>query len=413
MSIFSDIYVDRVEIPQGKLNIENKQRSNPLKWRGQFSPQFVEVLLQTYSKADDIIFDPFVGSGTVLFEAAKHNNIVYGTEINPAAYILSRLYGFVNVPHQQRANMISRLTLLLNDHLFPAPLFAPANFDEKDIVSLKDRLSYLLAAANNDLELDLIKALIVLLDFYKSDLNIDKIFKVWSKITELIVGLHYSDNLVKIFHCDARRVPLKDRSVDLVITSPPYINVFNYHQQYRASIEFLSWNPLEVAKSEIGSNRKHRSNRFLTVIQYCLDLAQCFAELQRVCKPGSRIIFVIGRASTVRGVRFYNGEILSEVILRSFETNLDLRQERVFTNRFGKTIVEDILHFSFGESAQLSEQHYLFTARQVAEEILLSALRQSSDKSSDGLKQALEKISMVDPSRLFVLDLENRLTKYD
>lgn len=409
MSIFSDIYVDRVEIPQGKLNIENKQRSNPLKWRGQFSPQFVEVLLQTYSKADDIIFDPFVGSGTVLFEAAKRNNIVYGTEINPAAYILSKLYGFVNVPHRQRANMISRITLLLNDHLFPAPLFAPANFD---IVSLKDGLSYLLVSANNDLELDLIKALIALLDFYKSDLNIDKIFKVWSKITELVVGLHYSDNLVKIFHCDARRVPLKDRSVDLVITSPPYINVFNYHQQYRASMEFLSWNLLEVAKSEIGSNRKHRSNRFLTVIQYCLDLAQCFAELQRVCKPGSRIIFVIGRTSTVRGIRFYNGEILSEVILRSFEANLDLRQERVFINRFGKAIVEDILHFSFGEGAQLSKQHYLFTARQVAGEVLLSALRQSSDKSSDGLKQALEKISMVDPSRLFVLE-ENELTKYE
>jgi len=49
-------------------------------------------------------------------------------------------------------------------------------------------------------------------------------------------------------------------------------------------MEALSWNVLKVAKSEIGSNRKHRSNRFLTVIQFCLDIAQTFNEMVRVLK---------------------------------------------------------------------------------------------------------------------------------
>ena len=47
--------------------------------------------------------------------------------------------------------------------------------------------------------------------------------------------------------------------------------MFNYHQKYRRSVEALDCNILAIARSEIGSNRQNRGNRFLTVIQYCLD----------------------------------------------------------------------------------------------------------------------------------------------
>ncbi|MGC9504785.1 hypothetical protein [Baaleninema sp.] len=41
--------VDNTEIPQDQLNIEDKTRRNLLPWKGQFSPQLIEVLLKTYS----------------------------------------------------------------------------------------------------------------------------------------------------------------------------------------------------------------------------------------------------------------------------------------------------------------------------------------------------------------------------
>ncbi len=49
------------------VNIAEKTRSNLFRWRGQFSPQLVEQLLLAYSSIDDVVFDPFLGSGTVLF----------------------------------------------------------------------------------------------------------------------------------------------------------------------------------------------------------------------------------------------------------------------------------------------------------------------------------------------------------
>jgi len=117
-------------------------------------------------------------------------------------------------------------------------------------------------------------------------------WRMWSKLSKVVRELPYSSQPIDIFHTDARQVPCPPSSVDLVITSPPYINVFNYHQPYRKSIESLNWNVLQVAKSEIGSNRKPRSNRFLTVIQFCLDIAQTLHELARVCRANGGLIFV-------------------------------------------------------------------------------------------------------------------------
>ena len=79
-------------IAKEKLNITEKIRSNLFSWRGQFSPQLVEVILDAYCSPNSVILDPFVGSGTVLLEAGIFEFEAYGFEINPAACILSKTY---------------------------------------------------------------------------------------------------------------------------------------------------------------------------------------------------------------------------------------------------------------------------------------------------------------------------------
>ena len=79
---FDEIPINREEISQSKLNIENKTRSNLFNWNGQFSPQFIEALLNKYAKDGMVIVDPFLGSGTVLAESARKGLEAYGTELN-------------------------------------------------------------------------------------------------------------------------------------------------------------------------------------------------------------------------------------------------------------------------------------------------------------------------------------------
>ena len=164
---------------------------------------------------------------------------------------------------------------------------------------------------------------------------------------------------------------------------------------------------MQVAKSEIGSNRKHRGNRFFTVIQFCLDIAQTLHELARVCRANSRLIFVVGRESKVCGTAFFNSEIVAE-IAHTLGFDLMLRQERVFKNRFGKRIVEDILHFSPPANHHVPPD-YLDAVKSIAQEVLQRAYPSAPDNSKAGIALAVKQIYKIQPSPLF--ELSNVLVK--
>jgi hypothetical protein len=285
------------------------------------------------------------------------------------------------------------------------PLFNELGINNFQINSedLKSTVINLINRVNDRLEIHIIEALVTLLDFYQPDLSVDKIHKVWSDLKQTILNLPFSEKALTVFHADARCVPLPNSSVNLVITSPPYINVFNYHQQYRASMEALNWDLLKIAKSEIGSNRKHRSNRFLTVIQYCLDITQSFQELTRICHPTARLIFVVGRESRVRGTPFGNGEIVVEIATRGLGFSLTMKQERVFQNRFGKDIYEDILHFSLPTDTDQENRNMLETSRQISKDILEAAYHLAPDEAKRDIESAIGHISKVCPSPIFNL----------
>lgn len=390
---FTTIPLNNTEIPQSKLNIEQKTRSNPLKWNGQFSPQLIEILLKTYSGKGYKILDPFLGSGTVLLEAGIQGFAAKGTEVNPGAFILSSTYRYMNIPLALRRKYLNTVAAWLDENS-SLPLFSTTGIQHAEAI---ETLMQSHLAAQDDWERILVQTLIVLLDLDKKALDQHVIFETWKKVSQHILKLPYSEECVEAYHADARNTQIEPAWADLVITSPPYINVFNYHQQYRRSLEFLDYNLLEIAKSEIGSNRKHRSNRFLTVIQYCLDMTLVFRELQRVTQPDARIIFIVGRESSVRGVSFYNGQIVTEIAHHAIGYDLELKQERCFRNRFGQNIYEDILHFRLSQKHQ-TRNDCLGTAKAIAQRALENAYAAADQAVQRDISYAIEQVHKVSPS---------------
>ena len=108
-------------IPKEKLDIVEKTRSNLFTWRGQFSPQLIEVILNEYCLPDSVILDPFAGSGTVLLEAGILQLEAYGFDINPAAWILSTIYEFINNSRKKQSINLLREVI---DREFPFRIFA-------------------------------------------------------------------------------------------------------------------------------------------------------------------------------------------------------------------------------------------------------------------------------------------------
>jgi DNA modification methylase len=390
---YANIPLDKTSIDQNLLNIANKYKSNPLPWNGQFSPQLVQVLLNYYSKQSDTIFDPFLGSGTTLLEAGELNRQAYGTEVNFAAVCLSRIYELINIDFSQRIVLMNEFEniLIKHDIIYSDIL----NDDDINIFSNIEKVIKKYSESKYKILLD---CFIVLIDFYKKNLSAKWLEMKWFKIKDLIKSLPVSQKTIKPIHADARETSIVDSSIDFVITSPPYINVFNYHQQYRSSSEYLNGSVLPSAKAEIGSNRKNRSNRYYTVVQYCIDMSQVLNEINRICRNHSQVVFIVGRESQVKKTSFRNGEIVSEIACVCADMNLTNRQERMFLNRFGARIYEDILHF---QSTKKTSNNTIDMARRISYNLLEGVLSDTPEESKFDLKDALEKISEIQPSEIF------------
>jgi len=396
--IFASTPVDCKTIPQNLLDIHQKTRSNPLKWKGQFSPQFIEILIQYYQNSTTKILDPFAGSGTVLFEAARLGIAAVGTEINPAAVNLASIYCLTRLNQKQRQLLAYKFIELTKDIDQIIPLLKNTNIDPAQILLQKWKQTQKHQLVNGLAEA--LAALITLADFSKRPLQVKKVLSIRTRLITLIRKLPTNPlGGITVHLADARNTGLSSNNIDLIITSPPYINVYNYHQKYRLSAEAMGWHVLKAARSEIGSNRKHRQNRILTVIQYLLDMTLVFFEIRRVLHSKGTAVFVVGRESMVKKTRFFNGELIAEIAVSACGFKLKMKQKRSFINRYGQLIIEDILHFSPTEDKfSLKKQEKI--VRKIALKTLENALENSPFESKNDIRNAIQLIEKIHPSKI-------------
>ena len=386
MTIFEKIPIDKTSIPQGELDIDNKTRSNLFAWNGQFSPQFVEALLNHYAQDGDVVIDPFVGSGTTLCEAARKGISAYGMELNASAYYMAKTYELANKSLPEREVLIGSVEQILT----------PISKTDEILPTITRAIQQ-----NNPSALSaLLSTLIILIDLFNNELSIPLLHTKWTGLKKTVLEIHFSTAQINVDMGDSRKLGCKSGEATLLITSPPYINVFNYHQKYRRSVEALGYDVLAIAKNEFGSNRKNRGNRLLTVIQYCIDMALSIKEAMRACCQNARMIYVVGRESNVLGYSFCNSRLIFEIATEIFQLPFLLRQERAFRNRFGQVIYEDILHF---ENAQvenfLSEEDIEDAARSIAVRILSEKAQIYPDsKNIELIFEAIERAENINRS---------------
>jgi methylase of polypeptide subunit release factors len=383
-------------LPQSVVNISEKERSNLFAWRGQFSPQLVEALLRAYAPAQCRVLDPFMGSGTALVEGAALGHEVHGCEVNPAAVAIGRLYTFCAFDAATRMRAIADADdLIRREATSELPLFLVP--DSPSIP--ESTLAEISASHPNRHVRSLLQAAIVLSDAGQETQV--SILGVWNRIKAAVAELPSSDRLVDVHLADARAVPLEDRSVDFVVSSPPYVNVFNYHHHYRRAVEALGWNALAVARSEIGSNRKFRQNRFLTVAQYCIDMALVLRELSRVCRDEARVILVVGRESNVEKTPVFNSELVASLSTACTDFRVGFQQERVFQNRFGQNIYEDLLHLVLRRRTDSYDRDETVAgARLVGRDALVELRRLVRPDRACLLQEAIDGAGEVQPSPL-------------
>jgi SAM-dependent methyltransferase len=138
-----------------------------------------------------------------------------------------------------------------------------------------------------------------------------------------------------IREADARRLPLDDESVDLVVTSPPYLNAIDYLRGHKFSLVWMGYELHEIRRlrsQNIGTECSDRSaldDEYVRpammrmgdtgklpersrgmLARYVRDMNMVLAEISRVLKRGAEAVLVVGD-STICGVFVRNSRALT------------------------------------------------------------------------------------------------------
>lgn len=332
-----------------------------------FSAIWVEEVLTAYNAT--VVLDPFVGSGTVCVVADKLGIHSYGIESHPFVYRLGKgkLSWDENIENLEVAiTDLKKLAIGLRDTvaLNGTPELIKKCYSEEnlqDLYALKAaylELSPSWSATINNLVFLAINSILratshvgtaqwqyVLPNKNKARVtNPYDALQLQSKC--MLDDMQFMQNqskesLAKLLQSDARTLAgVPDNSIDLVITSPPYANNYDYADATRLEMTFwgevASWGDLhetvrqylicsssqhaskdkmdlnellndpdilpikdeltavcnelnEVRKTKGGNKAYH-----LMIAAYFADMAKTFKALRRVAKSGSTICIVIG-----------------------------------------------------------------------------------------------------------------------
>lgn len=142
---------------------------------------------------------------------------------------------------------------------------------------------------------------------------------------------------------------LRNDSVDLVVTSPPYLCAQDYIKTMRLTNMFF---PNEEMRKrlllEIGARRKRGSNAEKTVGEYYEDMEKVIAEIARVLKPEKYFCLIIGQGSGKITKEFDTVSDISKLIQEKYGFSLEHTTKRSIWSRrihVGGVSEESILIF--------------------------------------------------------------------
>ncbi|MFO0255011.1 MAG: hypothetical protein ACK52V_12915 [Betaproteobacteria bacterium] len=296
------------------------------------------------------------GSGTVLRHAAALGHAAIGRDLDPLAVLMTRVWN----THFD-ANKLQRRVKLVRKRAeeLPDTLDLPWIDDDEETKSFVDywfgkqqqdalrRIAFVLAdlarsKRTRDAELDILRVALSRIIITKdqgaslardtshsrphrvaleSDYDVMAGFERSVRRVQEILEQSPPHGVVEIATGDARDLDLTNSSVDLVLTSPPYLNAIDYMRGHRMSLVWLghSLGSLRTIRStSIGAERGPdagstaylfdeirddmcadavlASRHAAMVARYAEDVYRMMSEVSRVLRGNGRAILVVGNS---------------------------------------------------------------------------------------------------------------------
>lgn len=308
-------------------------------YKGKFHPQMIRALLNySQAKPGDLVLDPYVGSGTTCLEAQVLGIDSIGIDISPVCELISKVktqsVGVIDEINEASKEMVLKNNGgALSDYSYGG--------DEK------------LADAINNIKEEKVRnffkvaKLISHSDESRRGRNFNTQFK--ANIEKMLLSVNGYREAVEthglklgkaeIKNADARKLPLKNNSIDAIITSPPYSIALDYVKNDAHSFEALGYDTAKIRDEFIGV----RGANGTKIQLYNEDLKKTYDEMYRVLKPGKVCAIVIGNA-TFQGEEVKTVELTKDYC-KSIGFGLEKNVEKIIFGLYNVMQKENILIF--------------------------------------------------------------------
>jgi DNA modification methylase len=352
-----------------------------------FPPQLAGWGIEKFTEPGEIVLDPMCGSGTTLVEAALLGRNSLGADIDPLARLISQVKSTPLDPVQLRNRCDLLLTRFsqrvfewrrlrsINSTKFPLDLPDFPNRDywfspevSEELVLLKDEIQRIEGRDFQNFFYLVFSSLIITKGktsvanvrdlahsrphYARPDKQPD-VLEIFSqklrRLSDAMIAFtltHRPETRATITGKDAGCLPVADNFVDLVFTSPPYVNAIDYQRAHKFSLfwlgDVLSLSPDEytrLGREYVGTDRvplaecNRRVNQAFglplvdSIIKDIADLdvkragvahryfesmQRIMAECARVLRPQKRAVFVVC-PSRIRSIDVPTHKVLIEI----------------------------------------------------------------------------------------------------
>ena len=294
-----------------------------ISYRACFKPQLPHLFIDLLTKENDVVYDPFCGRGTTVIEAGLMGRNVIANDINPLSRILTEPRFFVpDIEELKRRLREIRIRKNAKADIDLSMFYHPET--EAEIVSLKSCLrkrrdsgeedgldKWIRMVATNRLtghskgffsvytlppnqavsqesQREINKKLKQKPHYRDTrKLILQKTKDLLRNLTEKQVrNLERTGRKAKFLSCDARETKhIRAKSVHLTVTSPPFLDIVDYHQDNWLRCWFNSIDDQEVAKKITMSK---------TLEDWSAVMLGVFREFHRITKEGGWVAFEVG-----------------------------------------------------------------------------------------------------------------------
>ncbi len=269
-------------------------------YKGKFHPQLARAALNIIGLAPgDTVLDPFVGSGTTALEAQLLGVNCVGFDASPLCVLQSRVK---TASHEVIDKIRERCAELpkwnaANTSLHEATSTMSANTDQR--VADFFRLAQLVALSDSvRRRKDAAAALAS-----KTELMVQSV----ADYDQIRKDLGLTLGRATIERGDARTLPVRDNSIDGIVTSPPYSIALDYIKNDAHALRALGLDTSEIREQFIGLRGPTKDR----VRLYDDDIMRCLDEMMRVLKPNKYALIVIGNA-VFGGTSLQSTELITE-----------------------------------------------------------------------------------------------------